>query len=41
LVAVVREGAYSKMPDIIENVNVTVGGLLEIFEITRRPKTRA
>jgi Ras-related GTP-binding protein C/D len=39
LVAVVKEGAYSKMPDIIENVNVTVGGLLEIFEITRR-KTR-
>ncbi|KAN0115201.1 Gtr1/RagA G protein conserved region domain containing protein [Hyaloscypha variabilis] len=36
LVAVVKEGAYSKMPDIIENVNATVGGLLQIFEITRR-----
>ncbi|CAD6500807.1 BgTH12-06513 [Blumeria graminis f. sp. triticale] len=35
LVAVAREGAYSKMPSITENINVTVEGLLKVFEVTQ------
>ncbi|KAI6246443.1 GTP-binding protein gtr2 [Erysiphe necator] len=36
LVAVAREGSYCKLPTIIENINVTVDGLLEVFEITKQ-----
>lgn len=38
LVAVAREGTYCKLPAVIENINVTVQGLLEVFEITRQAR---
>jgi len=38
LVAVMREGSYTKMPLITENVNTTVRGLLKAFEITKQRK---
>ncbi|KAI1000728.1 GTP-binding protein [Podosphaera aphanis] len=35
LVAVAREGTYSKLPSMTENINVTVEGLLKVFEISK------
>ena len=38
LVAVMREGSYSKMPVVTENVGRTVDGLIKAFEITKQRK---
>jgi Ras-related GTP-binding protein C/D len=38
LVAVMKEGSYSKMPAITENVGTTVKGLIQAFEITKQRK---
>lgn len=36
LVAIAREGTYCQMPAVIENINVTVRGLLQVFDITKQ-----
>ncbi|KAI9740768.1 MAG: hypothetical protein M1818_004733 [Claussenomyces sp. TS43310] len=36
LVAILREGSYEKMPQITMNVETTVNGFQEVFEITKR-----
>jgi Ras-related GTP-binding protein C/D len=38
LVAVMKEGSYNKMPAITLNVETTVKGLIQAFEITKQRK---
>lgn len=38
LVAIMREGSFEKMPLVTMNVETVVGGLTEVFEITKQRK---
>lgn len=38
LVAIMREGSFEKMPLVTMNVDTVVGGLTEVFEITKQRK---
>ena len=40
LVAVMREGSFEKMPLVTMNVDSTVRGLAEVFEITKQKEAR-